>query len=235
MTNKQIINDYQYCFLFYSKYSEKCKSLMNALKECPINFYEKTGVKIVCLDNKNIRKRVLQDKNIRLKTVPTIVMLNNGNVLKLNYFQIIKWIETVVYNEMKRNEEINQQKEMEIRAKIEEEQRHLEEIRQQNLLKEQEKQEELKKIKELEESKNNSDNQMGVRTNVRKVSKRSTSQGVEESSINNVIDDENGLDGLTDLGKIPNSNRIESKVQLKSNVKKSIMETAMEMQKARGD
>ena len=62
--------------LFWSKYSNNCKKLLSLMHEKHIN------IENVCVDNKKIRSRILNDKRINLSKVPTILALYETGVIE---------------------------------------------------------------------------------------------------------------------------------------------------------
>ena len=62
--------------LFWSKYSNNCKKLLELMNEHNFN------IENVCVDNKEIRSRILNDKRIKLSKVPTILTLYDTGVIE---------------------------------------------------------------------------------------------------------------------------------------------------------
>lgn len=62
--------------LFWSKYSNNCKKLLSLMNEHNFN------IENVCVDNKDIRNRILNDKRINLSKVPTILTLHDTGVIE---------------------------------------------------------------------------------------------------------------------------------------------------------
>ena len=52
---------YSFSILFYSNYSNISLSLINALKDCPINLNNIINLNYICIDNEQIRKRILNN------------------------------------------------------------------------------------------------------------------------------------------------------------------------------
>ena len=52
---------------FYSKYSEQSKKFKDAVKD-------KINIQFCCVDNKNIRKRILMNKKLHISHVPCIII-----------------------------------------------------------------------------------------------------------------------------------------------------------------
>ena len=62
--------------LLYSKYSQSCNQLLSAM--------ERFGAKIamVCLDNKEVRERVMKDSRLKITVVPTLLSLYDSGVVE---------------------------------------------------------------------------------------------------------------------------------------------------------
>jgi hypothetical protein len=62
--------------LLYSKYSQSCDQLLSAM--------ERLGAKIsmVCLDNKEVRERVMKDSRLKITVVPTLLSLYDSGIVE---------------------------------------------------------------------------------------------------------------------------------------------------------
>lgn len=71
----------------YSKYSQRCKEFLDDL---PGNM----GVQMLCIDNKDVRKAIMQDKNgYHIKTVPCIFLFySNGRLEKFEGSDAFVWL-----------------------------------------------------------------------------------------------------------------------------------------------
>lgn len=71
----------------YSKYSQRCKEFLDDL---PDNM----GVQMLCIDNKQVRKAVMQDANgYHIKTVPCIFLFySNGRLEKFEGSDAFVWL-----------------------------------------------------------------------------------------------------------------------------------------------
>ena len=56
---------------FYSKYSQLCLSIIDNIKKYNINI----SMEYICVDNKIVRNRILNSKNIRFNSVPCILLV----------------------------------------------------------------------------------------------------------------------------------------------------------------
>lgn len=85
------------CILIYSKFSDMCKKLLAGLESSPVNLQEKLGLKFLCIDNEDIRERILSDKRINLRLVPCLLnIFSNGVVEKYEGTDSFLWIEETV-------------------------------------------------------------------------------------------------------------------------------------------
>ena len=83
--------------LLYSKYSEICKNILNALQDCPINLNSHENFEVICIDNEKIRKKIINNKKIQVSVVPTILVVNpTGLVEKYEGDEVINWIDQTV-------------------------------------------------------------------------------------------------------------------------------------------
>lgn len=87
----------QLCALLWSKYSPMCKKLLDALQSSPINLTNTIGLTLVCIDNEEIRKRIMTANKIDISIVPcVIVVYTNGLVEKYEGIQAAQWCEEIV-------------------------------------------------------------------------------------------------------------------------------------------
>ena len=115
----------EYSVLFYSKYSQTCKQLIQEIISSGVNF--DPYLQKVCVDNENIRDRIQQNDKIEVKTVPIILTVYpDGVVEKFDGEKVFEWCRSIINEEMK----IEQEKQMKIQKELEKRQ---EEIKQQEL------------------------------------------------------------------------------------------------------
>ena len=82
--------------LIYSKYSTVSKQLMDYMNSTQVDFSLAVNLQHLCIDNKEIRKRVLNNKKIHITLVPCIlVILPNGGVEKYDGIHAFKWVEDI--------------------------------------------------------------------------------------------------------------------------------------------
>jgi hypothetical protein len=74
--------------LLWSKYSPKSSYLLKSIKDSNVQF----NLDSLCIDNKDIKKRVCEDKNYEIKSVPCLlIMYTNGVVEKYDGDRIFDW------------------------------------------------------------------------------------------------------------------------------------------------
>jgi hypothetical protein len=78
--------------LLYSKYSQNSQNLFNLIQTSGIDF---SFLKPICIDNKNIRKRIQSDTRFDIKQVPCVLILYpDGRVEKYENNTVFDWIKT---------------------------------------------------------------------------------------------------------------------------------------------
>jgi hypothetical protein len=89
--------DIKFSVLLYSKYSKFSKELVDIIENSNVDFINKFQFKTLCIDNENIRKRILNSKNIDIKTVPAILIVyNDGGVEKYEDVKAFEWVENII-------------------------------------------------------------------------------------------------------------------------------------------
>ena len=85
------------CVLLYSKYSPMSTKLMTALSECPIDLETTVGLNTVCIDNQDVRKRLLKNGKIEISVVPCVLIVyRSGGVEKYEGDAAFQWIDESV-------------------------------------------------------------------------------------------------------------------------------------------
>lgn len=99
--------EHNLCILLYSKYSEICLELLKAIEDCPVNICEGNSMILLCVDNKDIRKKIIECKNIEIKTLPTLLLIYNDDVIiKHEEQKVFDWIDNYVNKQIaSKNEE----------------------------------------------------------------------------------------------------------------------------------
>ena len=62
--------------LLYSKYSANCKQLLDAMDKLGAN------ISTICIDNKEVRNRIIGDKRLNVRVVPTLLALYDTGVVE---------------------------------------------------------------------------------------------------------------------------------------------------------
>ena len=89
--------------LLYSKYSPNSKKMLDLLQHSDLDL-RLLSIQKVCIDNENIRKSIISDSSIEIKTVPTILVLYpDGGVEKFDGAHSFQFIENVIQNYIKMN------------------------------------------------------------------------------------------------------------------------------------
>ena len=89
--------------LLYSKYSPNSKKMLDILQHSNLDL-RLLSIQKVCIDNENIRKSIISDSSIEIKTVPTILVLYpDGGVEKFDGSHSFQFIENVIQNYIKMN------------------------------------------------------------------------------------------------------------------------------------
>ena len=71
--------------------------LMTALSECPIDLGSTVGLNPVCIDNQDIRKRLLKNGKIEVSAVPCVLIVyRTGEVEKYEGNAAFQWIDEAV-------------------------------------------------------------------------------------------------------------------------------------------
>ena len=70
----------------YSKFSNSSKEFVESSSDLPINF--------VCIDNKEVRNRVISDSKLKITFVPCILsVFSDGRLEKFEGVDAFKWLE----------------------------------------------------------------------------------------------------------------------------------------------
>ena len=79
----------QYSILLFSKYSPQCGKFIDMISKSGVNF---TNLKSLCIDNEQVRKRVLNNKQFNIKIVPSVLLIySNGNVETYEGVNAFNW------------------------------------------------------------------------------------------------------------------------------------------------
>ena len=87
----------QYTALLYSKYSKHCTDLINRIDLSNIDFTKETKLLPVCIDNDEIRKKIISSTNIEIHSVPTVLIIyEDGGVEKYENNDAFNWVEEII-------------------------------------------------------------------------------------------------------------------------------------------
>lgn len=93
--------EHHLCVILYSKYSQLSVNLMKALETAPVNLANTVGLTPVCIDNEEVRARILKANQIDISSVPCILIVYPaGGVEKYEGNDAVKWVEQTVYKYM---------------------------------------------------------------------------------------------------------------------------------------
>ena len=86
-----------YTVLLYSKYSEFSKSIIKQIESSSFDFVNKKKLSTVCIDNDDIRNRILKSNDMDIKTVPCILIIHDDGVVeKYEGEDAFKWVEEII-------------------------------------------------------------------------------------------------------------------------------------------
>jgi hypothetical protein len=87
----------QLSVLLYSKYSSVCKNLMNTIQTSGVDFAAKLSLQTLCIDNKEIRNRILKNQQIQVTTVPCLLLIfPDGGIEKYDGAHVFEWVEGII-------------------------------------------------------------------------------------------------------------------------------------------
>ena len=115
--------EHNLCILLYSNYSEICVDLLKAIENCPIDIYKENSITLLCVDNKDIRKKIIECKNIKIKTLPTLLLIYDDDVIiKHEEQKVFDWIDNYV------NKQLASKKEETLQIQIEDLKKNISDI-----------------------------------------------------------------------------------------------------------
>ena len=89
--------DIKFSVILYSKYSKFSKALIETMEKSNVDFVNQFQLKLLCIDNEVVRKRILNNKQIDIKTVPCILIVyNDGGVEKYEDTKAFEWVEQII-------------------------------------------------------------------------------------------------------------------------------------------
>lgn len=87
----------QFIALLYSQYSPNSKRLLDLIQNCSVDLSTAVGLHTVCVDNEEVRARILKSSQIDIQVVPCILMVHpDGGVEKYDGGNAFKWVEEVI-------------------------------------------------------------------------------------------------------------------------------------------
>jgi type II secretory pathway pseudopilin PulG len=87
----------KFTVLLYSKYSPSSNKITGIIQQYSTVFTENFNIKLLCIDNENIRKRILSSKKITISSVPCILIIyNDGGVEKYENDDAFTWVNDIV-------------------------------------------------------------------------------------------------------------------------------------------
>ena len=86
----------QLSVLLYSNYSPHSKKLMNIIESSP-DFIQLTNLQYLCVDNSRVRERIEKSNNMRVDTVPCILLVySDGGIEKYDGSHAFRWVEEII-------------------------------------------------------------------------------------------------------------------------------------------
>lgn len=85
------------CVLLYSKYSPMSQNLLKVLDTSPVNLSSTLGLTSLCVDNEEIRQRIINTNKIEISRVPCILnVYTNGVVEKYEGNDAAIWLDEMI-------------------------------------------------------------------------------------------------------------------------------------------
>lgn len=89
--------DQRLCVLLYSKYSTHSQKLFEAIHHSGLDLQTMVGMSMVCVDNSDIRQRLLESENVDVSGVPCILLVySDGTIEKYQGVSAFQWISEVI-------------------------------------------------------------------------------------------------------------------------------------------
>lgn len=77
-----------YLVVLYSKYSSQCKRVLDLYNQCGIDY-----IKFICIDNIEVRKRILDSRRLNVSTVPCVLLMyRDGTMEKFESGDVAGWL-----------------------------------------------------------------------------------------------------------------------------------------------
>jgi hypothetical protein len=89
--------DIKFSVLLYSKYSKFSKELIDMIEKSSVDFITNFKLKLLCIDNEDIRKKIANSKQIDIKSVPSLLIVyNDGGIEKYEDSKVFNWFENII-------------------------------------------------------------------------------------------------------------------------------------------
>lgn len=179
--------DSQFSVLLFSKYSDNCKKLFEYIKASKIdeNILAQK-LKLLCIDNENLREIISSDDKLEIKVVPTILSVYaNGSVEKFEADHVFSWINNLINNlNPNPNPNLNSNPNLNPNQGIYQSESSINQNFTPNKLSGQEKKQ--KRVKEISELSESSDNEEDLKNlnNLRKTQKKSEINNISSKQPN---------------------------------------------------
>jgi hypothetical protein len=98
-TNNNNTNNKEPSFstLIYSKYSKNSTKFLELIKNSGVDFTSFMKMECLCVDNEKIRKRILSNTKIEVKTVPCVlVVFPSGSIEKYDGEAVFSWANNII-------------------------------------------------------------------------------------------------------------------------------------------
>lgn len=229
--------DVKFSALFYSKYSPNSTKLIKLINELTSIFVDIFKIKLICIDNEEIRKRILSSKNIKITYVPCILITyNDGGIEKYEGSDAFEWAESIInrFSTENENEENLEKQNIETEENIiiDEQPPIINQSKKQSNKKpiKQPPKEELTQLEDLEDLE-----ELDEKPVYKNKSKNSNYTSIDdidtedenEDDIQDEIQDENNIQNLSN-----NNSKDKTALMIKKN---SLLSLATQMQKSRED
>ena len=87
----------KFSVLIYSKYSKFSSEIVSQFNQYQNSFVENFNMKLLCIDNELVRKRILNSKKINISFVPSILVIyEDGGVEKYENNDAFIWVNEVI-------------------------------------------------------------------------------------------------------------------------------------------
>ena len=109
MNQNNILQNSEYFVVLFSKYSNACKKFADTVNNGNLNL----NFNYLCVDNKDVRNRILSSTDIEIKQVPCLLVINekSGSIDKYEGQDSFIWINDIIQRKQKKllEEQMRQQ------------------------------------------------------------------------------------------------------------------------------